>query len=353
MTVFRRDQRWVVKIWQSGQWRWVGTFATKREARRAEERAKPVKLGSNVTVAEFCDRWLRDYARPSPSTRRTYRYAVQAFKSEFARRRLDAIDRPEARAWVQRHPQSNARVVRAMYADAMRDGLVGANPFSGLRLQKPRGRKDLTALTEVQIDELAASALEALDLEVGPTMRAMILVAAYCGLRPGELFALEWSDLGGDELTVARSIDSTGRPKLPKNGKPRTILIPPTARQALAELPRRVDVPWVFATPRGRRFTKSSLRYYFTSVRAASGRPDLDFYELRHACATLLLERGASPMDVAQHLGHSDHGRLVQELYGHPEEAGSRERLRRAFGENVEGLRPVTGRKQVAGGSEE
>jgi integrase len=349
MTVFRRDQRWVAKVWQSGEWRWIGTFATKREARRAEQQAKPVKLGSNATVAEFCDRWLRDYARPSPSTQRSYRYAVQAFKAEFGRRRLDAIDRPEARAWVQRHPQSNARVVRAMYADAMRDGLVAANPFAGLRLQKPRGRKDLTALTEVQIDELADAALEALDPEVAPAMRAMILVAGYCGLRPGELFALEWSDLGGDELTVARSIDSTGQPKLPKNGKPRTILMPPKARHALAELPRRVDVPWVFTTSKGRRFTKSSLRYHFTPVRSAWGSPNLDFYELRHACATLLLERGASPMDVAQHLGHSDHGRLVQELYGHPEEAGSRERLRRVFGENVAGLRSVTGHSKAEG----
>jgi hypothetical protein len=43
----------------------------------------------------------------------------------------------------------------------------------------------------------------------------------------------------------------------------------------------------------------------------------------------------------------------MQELYGHPEEAGSRERLRRVFGENVAGLRSLTGRKQVAGGSEE
>jgi hypothetical protein len=48
-------------------------------------------------------------------------------------------------------------------------------------------------------------------------------------------------------------------------------------------------------------------------------------------------------MDVAQQLGHSDHGRLVQELYGHPAAAGSRERIKRAFGENVSPLRKVEG----------
>lgn len=338
MTVFRRGNRWVTKVWRNGCWNWVGTYPTKREARRAEAQAKPIRLGPSTTVAEFAERWLRDYARPSAATQRSYRYAVRHFIADFGRRRLDAIDRPTARAWAQANRQSNTRVVRAMYSDALRDGLVAANPFSGLRLGKPRGRKDLDALTEDQIDELAAKATETLDPEVGPVLSAMILVAGYCGLRPGELFGLEWRDIHADELTVARSIDTTGQEKLPKNGKPRTVLIPPRAREGLALIPRRVDVPWVFTTPRGSRFSKSSLRYWFMQVRVAWGQPEFEFYALRHACATMLMERGADVADIAQHLGHSDHGRLVAELYGHPREAGSRERLRRVFGENISEL---------------
>ena len=42
-----------------------------------------------------------------------------------------------------------------MFGDAVRDGLIVTNPFAGLRLETPRGRKDLTALTEPEIRELA------------------------------------------------------------------------------------------------------------------------------------------------------------------------------------------------------
>lgn len=64
--------------------------------------------------------------------------------------------------------------------------------------------------------------------------------------------------------------------------------------------------------------------------RAGAGR-DLDLHELRHACATLLLERGLAPADVAVQLRQRDGGRLVMTLYGHPDEDRARDRLDLAF----------------------
>lgn len=101
----------------------------------------------------------------------------------------------------------------------------------------------------------------------------------------------------------------------------------------------RLEPPWARLgrlphTPRGRRLTKGSLAYVWCPVasawRAKGGR-DLDLYELRHACATPLLERGLAPADVAVQLGHTDGGRLVMTLYGHPDERRARDRLRMAF----------------------
>ena len=51
-------------------------------------------------------------------------------------------------------------------------------------------------------------------------------------------------------------------------------------------------MPWLFTTPRELRLSKSSLHYYWRPVRARFGRPEMDFYELRHFCATHLLELG-------------------------------------------------------------
>ena len=53
---------------------------------------------------------------------------------------------------------------------------------------------------------------------------------------------------------------------------------------------------------------------YFKQLRALAGLPGLDWYELRNAAATMLLERGMTPCDVAIQLGHTDGGRLVCEL---------------------------------------
>jgi integrase len=56
------------------------------------------------------------------------------------------------------------------------------------------------------------------------------------------------------------------------------------------------------------------------------------FYELRHAAASMLLECGVTPWDVAIQLGHTHGGQLVMERYGHPSEAGARARLPRRVG---------------------
>jgi integrase len=65
----------------------------------------------------------------------------------------------------------------------------------------------------------------------------------------------------------------------------------------------------------------------------------MDFYELRHFCATHLLELGVSHADVAIQLGHTDGGALVMSTYGHPSEDLARERLKRAYEANVTRLR--------------
>lgn len=293
------------------------------------------------TCDAFAMRWLDDYPRPAASSRRSYGYAVQAFAKDFAGVKLSDLDRPTARAWAIRQPKGNVSVVRAMLGDAVRDGLVQENVFAGLRIERSRGRRDLVALTEAEVRELAdvATAIH------GPTFSAMVVFAAYTGLRPGELFALEHGDIDDDEVHVRRSRDSTGELKLPKSGHTRTVILPPPARDALLAMPRRLDVPWVFTTATGRPFTKSSLHYHWTPVRAAFGRPTMHFYELRHACATMLLERGLSHADVAQQLGHSDGGALILSTYGHPSEQASRGRVKAAFSAQVAGLR-VANRSQ-------
>jgi integrase len=171
--------------------------------------------------------------------------------------------------------------------------------------------------------------------EFGPSFRAMI-VFSYVGLRPGELFALERSDVGRDEVTIRQSLDGTGTIKAPKNGRARIVVLLPPARRVLTDVPSRLDVPWQFVTPRGRPLRKSSsLCYYWNPVRAVFGRRGMDYYEPRHFCATHFLELGVSHADVAIQLGHTDGGALVMSTYGQPSAEGARERLKQAYERTV------------------
>jgi integrase len=122
---------------------------------------------------------------------------------------------------------------------------------------------------------------------------------------------------------------------------------------AIADVPPRLDSPYLFHTSRGEQLSKGTLSYYFRVVRQRWGkREKFALYELRHACATLLMERGLPPHVVANQLGHTDGGALVQRLYGHPSERGMRDQVWLAFAgwgaEREHASRKLPGNAQVS-----
>ena len=139
-------------------------------------------------------------------------------------------------------------------------------------------------------------------------------------------------DAARESCVASGALDGQGGEKRPKNGRPRVVTVPPRALAALSDVPTRLDSPYLFHTTTGRRLSKGTLSYNFRIVRQRWGKRErLELYELRHACATLLMERGLPPHVVANQLGHTDGGALVQRLYGHPSERGMREQILLAF----------------------
>jgi hypothetical protein len=132
--IVNRNGRFGVSVYDPalGRKRWLGTFATKREAKGAERAAASRRgLGSSLTCGEFAQRWLVEYARPAAATRRNYSYAIRHFVADFGRARLADLDRPRARTWALSQPRSRVRAARALFNDAINDGLhPGPNPFA-------------------------------------------------------------------------------------------------------------------------------------------------------------------------------------------------------------------------------
>lgn len=333
--IIKRGERYGVRIYVGQQQKWVGTYSTCKEARQAEREAllRP-RPAQDETVAEFVERWLRDFKRSRASTNRHNSYMVKPLVAEFGGVKMSDISRRRAREWALRH-RASVPVVRALFNDALNEESVSTNPFANLRLDQRQGRRDLVALTETEVRELADASLHLFG-PYGSTFRACVLFAAYVGLRPAEMFVLQWSDLDlvGNQVHIKRSLGSTGEITFPKNGRTRSVVLPPQARELLIAMPRRSDSSYVFTTPNGQRFSKTSHYYYWRLLRLAAKRPSMALYELRHFCASHLLELGVSHADVAVQLGHTDGGALVMSTYGHPSDEVARARVLAAYRRN-------------------
>lgn len=336
----RKKTRYAVKVSRSGGVQeWLGTYDTLKEAKEIERKALSRPGGRRKETCEsFAKRWVKDYPRPRASTNATNANAVRAFSedSRFASLKLDDLDRRTAREWVMEHPSQHS-ALRAMFNDAVRDELCHANPFADLRLPQPRGRKDLTPISSDELDLLCDCALE-VHGDYGESFEALILAAAYTLMRPGELFVLEWSDIDfdADEISVSKTLSGDNEILPPKNGRRRTITLPPPVKTALVNMERIAGTSRVFSTVSGRRFAKSSFHYAWNPVRTKFGKPEMDFYELKHfGCTYWLDDMGLSPADVALQCGHTDGGALIMSTYGHPSEKKARDRMKRAWREDA------------------
>jgi integrase-like protein len=156
----------------------------------------------------------------------------------------------------------------------------------------------------------------------------MITFAAWTGVRQGELFALQWEDVTENEISISRSRKLDGSLGAPKNGQSRTVPLLPPAR-VLDDVPRRPD-PFVFHSPQGKPLIKGTHAWSWQKVKAAA-RVECRWHDLRHFCATQLLELGVDHFAVPIQLGHTDGGALVMERYGHPSVDAAKQRLLRAF----------------------
>jgi hypothetical protein len=163
MAIVRRGDRYGVRVWDAvaKRHRWLGTFAKLQDAKRAEADAvsRPA-VSYGVTVEQWAGEWQEQYARGAVATRRTYGYACKQMVDSIGERKVAELSRPEAKRLANQWSRNTTRVARTMWADALRDGLCQHNPFTNLRLETPKGRKDITALTEAEIASLADVARE-------------------------------------------------------------------------------------------------------------------------------------------------------------------------------------------------
>ncbi|MFJ8256555.1 tyrosine-type recombinase/integrase [Peribacillus asahii] len=160
-------------------------------------------------------------------------------------------------------------------------------------------------------------------------------IAAYTGLRKGEILGLEKSDIDFDnnKITVKQSVAEITE----KGVYLDKVKTPSSYRQVAIDsfissiLKKQInknnqlklklgenykDYDLIFCHPDGRIYRPSSLNRPFRNFIKQSGVPYIRFHDLRHTHATLLLKMNVNPKIVADRLGHSS-VKITLDTYSH------------------------------------
>ena len=84
----------------------------------------------------------------------------------------------------------------------------------------------------------------------------------------------------------------------------------------MERIPGWQDNDLIFTSSNGTIITYSHLRKTFKRILAAGELPDIRLHDLRHSCATLLIEQGVNITAVSRILGHSRPS-VTLDFYGH------------------------------------
>jgi integrase len=286
-----------------------------RAARRAEEaERRAVRKRTNLSAARS---WALDRGLRVGASGRLPAAVVQAWK-DAGSPVLDtssAIHPNVASIGVpgRANPPGRARVAQAyrylstVLQQAVRDGRIQANPCQIPAAGLIRTPERVPATPE-EIDALAAA--------MPPRWAAAVQVAAWSGLRAGELFGLarRHVDLEAGTVRVERAVTYLpGEPPFLGTTKTessrRTVHLPPHVVTLLADHMERYTRPGpdalVFADERGRIAPAKLRQRSFRRARNAIGRPDLTWHDLRHTGATIAAQAGASLRELQHRLGHS------------------------------------------------
>ena len=174
------------------------------------------------------------------------------------------------------------------------------NPVRG-RAKLPEQMRTVQA-SETEIKQMLALA----KLSKYPRMYGLLLMALTSGARKGEIKRMTWSNCDFANGVAEVGIDG-------KSGQYRTLMLPPAVVAEIRTYKQAGD-ELVFRS-KSCGYSPFDERREWSNIRAAIGRPDLHFHDLRHIATARLLRSGASLHIVSKVLGHTD-ARMVSRRYG-------------------------------------
>ena len=327
------QERWVARYTgPDGKRRSAGTFKLKRDAQDAIDAAYE-RPQIPTTVGAYFKVWPSRYPRSERTNttnegrirqlldvkvegRTLQNWTMRDLRRRHALELVDHMLRKQQRTTT--GAQNILRAYSAMAEDAITDEMCDVNPFKGVRVRgsdqrATKQRKTVRVFSWEQMHAVAAAS---------GSYEPMIRVLSDCGLRIGELFALRRADLEDGVLHVSgsawegRLVESSA-----EKNHDRLVPIPPACMALLRDMPKRIDTPWLFPTPRGMVWRYSNFKRKVWDPATAAAGIEMRPHEMRHSFVSLLRAAGVDDADLAAITGHSVETMVGR--YTHP--------LRRSF----------------------
>jgi len=257
--------------------RW--TYADAREVeRRIIAQARDIAAGRepNRTIEDALERWLTDHVPRLRSSRKVINHC-RMLLPYIRNRPISEI--PKVWAEIKAKEQDKApatvnhkgRILRQIGNAAWKEwGWIDRPPSIGLLPETPRER----FLTLAEVDALARASGD-------DRVAGYIYLAAYTGIRRGHLLRLTRDDVQDGFLRVDRSSKTRGLQIVPLHRK---------ASKIATRLPLGIG--------------DRQLREAWQKAREATG-IDCRWHDLRHTCASWLVQAGVPIYTVCEFLGHS------------------------------------------------
>ena len=212
----------------------------------------------------------------------------------------------------------HAHTLHALLTYAVHSGYITVNPADAV--ENPR--KDTKETEFYELDD-CGKLLKALDDLPDLQWRLFFYIAIYTGMRPGEIIALNWSDIIDHVLTVragsayvkGKGTIRTDRPKTRKSV--RSIDLPPVVmsllnqhRKEQAEYRLKFGKAWpepdaVFTGDEGFRLNISSPTQKWQKIVKKYNLRPITLYGLRHTAASIMIAQGLNAREVSARLGHA------------------------------------------------
>jgi len=334
------------------KYQWVTVKGTKKDAeKRLSDLLHQLDTGTfmkpgKTTLAEYLERWLKDYARPNLAPRTTEGYesiirrhlipslgniTLTLLKPEHLQRyyseklsdgRCDGKGALNSTT-VSHHHTCLHRALKM----ALKWGLINRNPADAITPPRPQ-RAQIHTMNENDITRF---------LEVAKPTPYYVLFyeALFTGMRRSELLALRWCDVDLllCEVHITRSLHHlrTGEFvfRVPKTAKGRRMVsLSPSAalllqehrnkqeaQRAIVGIPLKDD-DLIFSDSEGRPLLPDTVSHVWAKLVKRAGLEGIRFHDARHTHASLMLKQGAHPKVVQERLGHATISTTL-DLYSH------------------------------------